>query len=197
MSKGVPFHGALAYAGTRQLVNAMASRTVPAGGKPVRLATLGVTALLLLAPTTARSDDYANVKTLQEAIEIFKSRLTRDGKQEYVPLVTETNVRDAIRTALQSYEELLDKRKKQRQPGPPVAKDDAKYFQEVLKPIYEEIADRGSWPKGCSFFSFYTLTDRGIEYQGLGLRLRVDTPEKEFKGFALPIIDLYYGRFGR
>jgi hypothetical protein len=60
------------------------------------------------------------------------------------------------------------------------------------------VADKGVWPRGCTFFSFYTLTvsrgGRDIAYDGLGLRLRIDTPQARVKGFALPVLDLFFGR---
>ena len=55
----------------------------------------------------------------------------------------------------------------------------------------------GSWPPGAWFFYFlWKDDDDGVRYDGLSLRLWVDTPGGMFRGFSLPIIDLYFGRFG-
>jgi hypothetical protein len=135
-------------------------------------------------------EDFRGVKTLQEAVEVIKDRLKQDGKSEYAALLSEERVRQATSTAVQSYEALLDTGKIQRVGS-------KEYFQKEVKPVCMKVADKGDWPEGCSFFSFYTLSDqrdgRNIAYDGLGLRLQIDTPNS--KGFALPIIDLYFGRF--
>jgi YD repeat-containing protein len=112
---------------------------------------------------------------------------------EYAALITESRVREAIRTAVKSYEAHHLEKEDQKRPG------DKEYFRNTIKPIILKIADDGTWQQGCSFSCFYTLTDRRgeseVAYHGLGLRLEVRTPDKPRQGFALPIIDLYYGRF--
>jgi hypothetical protein len=67
------------------------------------------------------------------------------------------------------------------------------YFEKNVKPVCEKIADTGEWPQGCSFFRFYTLKSEGIAYDGLGLRLSVETPQARSPSFALPVLDLYFG----
>jgi hypothetical protein len=57
-------------------------------------------------------DGYENVKTLKDAVEVVKGQLKADGKPEYAALVTEARMREAIRTAVQSYESLLEKLEK-------------------------------------------------------------------------------------
>lgn len=136
--------------------------------------------------------DFQQAKTVGQALEVVRQSLTRDAKSEYVPLLSEERVREAIRTAITSYESHIEK-DEQKRPGT------KKYFTDVLKPIYLKIADEGKWPENCSFFSFYKLTakrdGRQISYDGLGLRLQVETPGESFKGFAIPVVDLFYGRF--
>jgi hypothetical protein len=132
--------------------------------------------------------DFAKVKSLKDAVELVQRSLKDDGKADYAALLSEDRVRQAIRTAIQSYEAGLDVRERQT-PG------SKEYFRNEAKPVFEKIADKGEWPAGCSFFSFYKLTDRGICYEGLGLRLQLDTPKAQFKGFALPVLDVYFGRF--
>jgi hypothetical protein len=36
--------------------------------------------------------------------------------------------------------------------------------------------------------------DKAITYDGFWLRLQVDTPKGKFGGFALPILDMAYGK---
>jgi hypothetical protein len=52
--------------------------------------------------------------------------------------------------------------------------------------------------QNCSFFGFYTLSSpvggKSITYDGFWLRLLVDTPKGKFGGFALPILDMAYGK---
>jgi hypothetical protein len=63
-----------------------------------------------------------------------------------------------------------------------------------------KIIDEGTWPPNCSFFGFYTLTStvggKSVNYDGFWLRLKVDTatPKAKFGGFALPIMDMAYGK---
>jgi hypothetical protein len=154
---------------------------------------------LLAAATIARGQapigqgldrkDFAEVKSLEEAIEVVRERFKQDERPAFAFLISEDQVRKAIRVALESYEEIVNKRAK-RPAG------DREYFEKVVKPACLRIADHGEWSPQFSFSSFYTLHDGNVEYEGLGLRLRIDTPDAEFKAFALPIVDIFYGRFG-
>lgn len=160
-----------------------------------RFCFVAVPAVLLLGPQADQGlipADFEKVKTVKEAVEVVKARLRQDGKPEYAALLSEERVREAIRTAVQSYEARQDEADK-RNAG------SKEYFQKEVKPVFLKVADKGQWPEGCSFFSFYKLTDRDgrndIAYDGLGLRLQVATPMAKFKGFALPIVDLYFGRY--
>jgi hypothetical protein len=130
--------------------------------------------------------DFEGVKTLNDAVEIVQKRLTLDGKPEYAALLTEARLRAAIRTGVAGYEKILV-RKEKLKPG------SNEYFEKNVKPVCEKIADTGEWPQGCSFFRFYTLKSEGIAYDGLGLRLSVETPQARSPSFALPVLDLYFG----
>jgi len=137
-----------------------------------------------------KPEHFKNVKTLKAAVEVVKERLKRNGKPEYAALLSEIRVQEAIHTAVKGYEGLLEKLEK-RNAGT------TEYFQKEIEPICLKIADKGEWPQSCSFFAFYALTDmRQVAYDGLGLRLQIDTPQAKFEGFALPIVDLYFGRPG-
>lgn len=137
----------------------------------------------------SEASDYATAKTLKQAIDICKAKLDARGKPEYSALLSEQRVREAIRVGLKSYEV-----------GPNKLKDNpeghAKYFDEVVKPVYLKIAKDGVWPENCHFSYFFALSDKnGVSYDGLGLRLLVSTPGENFHGFGLPVVDLFYGRF--
>ena len=134
-------------------------------------------------------EEYSAVTTLAEAIEVCQEELRQDDKSAFVGLLTEESMRDAIHTAIRSYEELLDSRG-QEQDGEQKA-----YFNDVVKPIYVQIATDGVWHEDCRFHNLYGLTDkRGISYDGLLLRLQIETPTAQFQGFSLPIVDVLYGR---
>ena len=75
------------------------------------------------------------------------------------------------------------------------------YFIGTVKPVFVKIADEGAWPTNCSFFGFYSLNspvlaNKSVRYEGFWMRLQVDTPTPKgsFGGFALPIVDLAYGK---
>lgn len=107
------------------------------------------------------------------------------GKCEYVHLLTETTVRDAIRTAIE-VTELED----EAEHGDGYSDE---YFTTSIKPICIGIADSGEWPQGCSFMCYDGLTEI-LKFDGFLLRLFVGTPDKECEGYALPIVQVLYGR---
>jgi len=135
--------------------------------------------------------DFEGIKSLKEALEVVKQKLIRNGKAEYAPLISEQRVREATRSGIRNYEPYLDKAERQNAGS----KD---YFIEV-KPVFMKIAEEGAWPPNCSFFGFYSLNSRVIEgksamFDGFWLRLKVETPKGKFGGFALPIVDMAYGK---
>lgn len=146
--------------------------------------------------------EYSGAKSLKEAVEICRRSLEAWDREDYVPLVTEGRVRSAIRVALESYKLAVERTSMTYGKDYPWARDkevlkQAANFEDVVRPIYLEIADKGSWPPGSSFFYLlFKDDDDGVRYDGLSLRLWVETPGGMFQGFALPILDLYYGRFG-
>jgi len=146
--------------------------------------------------------EYSRARSLKEAVEICRRSLEAWDREHYVALVTEERVRSAIRVALESYKLAVERTSMTYGKDYPWARDkevlkQAANFEEVVRPVYLEIADKGSWPQGSSFFYLlFKDDDDGVRYDGLSLRLWVDTPGGMSKGFALPILDLYYGRFG-
>lgn len=145
--------------------------------------------------------DYSRAKSLKEAVQICRRSLEADGREDYATLVTEDRVRSAIKVALESYKHVLEKRSLTYGEDYPWVRDkevekQAGNFEEAVKPVYLDIADNGSWPQGTSFFYYlFRMDDNGVRYDCLGLRLQIETPGAMFQGFAIPILDLYYGRF--
>jgi hypothetical protein len=132
---------------------------------------------------------YENISSLKDAIEVVKKQLTLDGKPEYAALITEGRLRDGIRTAIKGYEALPGK------DGKPAPGTTDRWLKEI-RPLCLKVADKGEWPPDCAFDGFYTLVGREkVPYDGLGLRLFVGTPKAKLTGFALPIVDLYFGHF--
>lgn len=139
-------------------------------------------------PAIRKREGYEKVRTLGEAVELARKALREDGKPAYAVLVTENRMREAIRTAIKGYEQKLARDAKDT-----LGRDH--WFLNV-KPALVKIADTGEWPGGCYFDGFYGLTESsGLTYDGLGLRLHVDTPGKRFAGFALPVVDLFFGKW--
>lgn len=148
-----------------------------------------------------RRADYSRAGSLKEAVEICRRSLEADGREDYARLVTEERVRSAIRVALESCKRLLEKRSMTYGEDYPWVRDkevekEARHFEEVVRPVYLGIADDGSWPPGTSFSYYLFREDNNlVRYECLGLRLQIETPGTMSHGFAVPIIDLYYGRF--
>lgn len=146
--------------------------------------------------------DYSRAGSLKDAVDICRRNLAADGREEYAPLVTEERVLSAIRVALESYRYVLEKRALPYGEEYPWARDEEvekqiSNFKDVVEPVYLGIADGGSWPSGASFvYYLFRVDDNNVRYECLGLRLQIETPGAMFQGFALPILDLTYGRFG-
>ncbi|MBV9850256.1 MAG: hypothetical protein JO250_11325 [Armatimonadetes bacterium] len=122
--------------------------------------------------------------TLQPAIEALHQQLAQDGKAQFQALITEQMVREAIRTARMSYVRYG------------LAVGSEAYVHKTLFPLFDRIAEDGQWPSGVEFSPFYELTDEhGTTYKGLGLSLEISTPDEPYRGFSLPILDVWYGRW--
>jgi hypothetical protein len=133
---------------------------------------------------------YEKCTTLAEAVELVRGQLVQDGKPEYAALLTEARVRAAMQTAIEKTDRNIDDQEK-------LNAGTKEYWQNIAKPVYLQIIETGKWPANCAFDGFYGVTDkRGISYDGLGLRLTISTPQDKFKGYGLPILDLYFGRGG-
>lgn len=168
------------------------------------------------APPAPIATGYEGAKDLKQAIDILKKRL----RNEHVALISEAKVRSAIRTAIQSYEARLKARMKDND-HKAAALQTNKYFRDVIKPVYVQIAEEGKWFPNCAFSAFTRLEEvlpdgTHLSFDGLGLRVEVHTPgyrldhkleEQEeprvvprvaaehVDGFGLRILDVWYGRF--
>lgn len=146
-----------------------------------------------------RTEDYAGVGSLGEALKVCRQSLKADGRGDYVPLLTEERVRAAIGVALVGYRHRLEKRSMPYGEEFPSARDkevlkEIKNFEEVVRPVFLDIAGKGSWPAGASFeYYLFRVDDNLVRYEGLSLRLHIQTPGALFMGFAVAILDLYYG----
>jgi len=162
-----------------------------------RIVVAGVVATILIVPLAIagpfrRSDDFKGIKNASDAVKLAQKHLVDAGKPEYAALLTEERVRAAVKNAVKSYEltamEITDKRF----PGT------REHFEMEIKPVCLKVAEKGEWPAGCSIDAYFTLTDERngekITYDGMGLALQIETPNSKFKGFALPVLMLFYGR---
>jgi hypothetical protein len=114
------------------------------------------------------------------------------GRPEYAALLSEGRVRAAVRNAVKSYEMTAMNITEKRFPGT------KEHFEKEIKPVCLRVADKGEWPSGCSIDAYFSLEDERngekIMYDGMGLSLKIETPNSNFKGFALPVLMLFYGR---
>lgn len=153
-----------------------------------QLVGLSMVALVIGRTTNDGRSEDDKPTALKTEIERFQQKLKKDGKPEYVALLSEERVRAAIRTAVNSFEKNRMEKDEKAAPG-------TKAIFLKVKPAYLQIAEKGELPKDCSLSGFYTLVDdHDIRYDGLGLRLTIHTPSEKFAGFDLPILDLFYGR---
>lgn len=132
----------------------------------------------------------SNETPLAIAVSDFKTRLKDQGKAEYAALLSVKRVRRAIQRGIESYESLIARE------GEP--NEGAKaHFEEYSKPLYIAIANDETWPPGTKFEAMNWLKDnRGEEtYDGIGIRLYVSTPDTKYQGFAMPIVDVFFGEF--
>lgn len=143
--------------------------------------------------------DYTRAGSLREAVDICRRSLAAEGREDYARLIDEERVRAAIKVALESHKHALEKQVLAYGPEYPWARDKEvekkiRHFEEVVKPVYLGIAESGSWPAGSSFvYYLFRVDDNLVRYECLNLSLYILTPGTMFQGFAIPIINLYYG----
>ena len=101
--------------------------------------------------------------------------------------IQKDKIRDAIKVAINSNRSVIsDKKESQRD-----------YIEKIILPVYTDIVESDTWPSNAQFTMFFGLADTNeIMYEGLGLRLYIDTPKEAHPGFALPVVDVWYGKGG-
>lgn len=137
------------------------------------------------ASSNEAAETEENRGRLDVALDELRDKLKQSGKDEFLLLLKPKLVQAGIKKALISYE-----KKYENNPDKTL-----EYFETVIKPLFESIADSRVWPPFAEFSAFYALTDQnGVKYEGVGVRLEVRTPGEDFMGFSLPIVDVWYGR---
>ena len=131
--------------------------------------------------------EYNRARDLGEAVRILHRQLADDGKPQFIPLLPEAKIRDAIRAALRD---------------PPARKDrlaPAGPSKANLDPdigrVYRRIAEGGAWSQDFWFSMFYSLRVPGEPngLEGCWVRLAIHRPGHYPKGYFLPILDIVYG----
>lgn len=124
--------------------------------------------------------------TLTDEVERVRRKLSADGKEHLMPIITEESIKRAILKGIQSYEALSTS---------PESEGWA-YWQAVIKPLMLEVVEKNIWLDKAWLDICYQQTDeQGITYDGLGASLEILTPDSRYPGFSLAILDLWYGRF--
>jgi RNA polymerase sigma factor (sigma-70 family) len=143
-------------------------------------------------PQGKPADDFKEAKSLNEALKIVRKKLIADGKPEFAALVSEERIRKAVRLAVKNQERQLEIDEKN-------FRGSKEHFLKEVKPISMMVADKGSWPAGCSFTSFYEIhrSDDGnvpeLTNVGFWLQLQIDTPMAKVKGYKIGVVNLSYG----
>ena len=126
---------------------------------------------------------------LSDEVERIHRKLRADGKEHFVPVITEESLKHAILKGIQSYEALPDEVHQPFEGG-------MLHFRNVITPILLEVVEKGIWTdKGAVDIFYKTTDDHGVTYEGFGACLEMRTPGASYPGFCLSILDLWYGRF--
>ena len=132
-------------------------------------------------------DEMSRSGIITDEVARVQAKLEADDKLHFLPLLTVSSVKDAVRTARRSYSSSGGMEGK---PGGET------YMEEVIAPLLDQIDSDHSWPACAHLDLCYEQTDEaGVTYRGLGVSLEITTPEQTFPGFSLAILDLWYGRF--
>ncbi|MCW8128788.1 MAG: RNA polymerase sigma factor [Planctomycetota bacterium] len=122
-------------------------------------------------------------QTLDAALQDVSARLTADGHTHYVPLVRKDMVVAAIKRGWTKYEKHYA--------GP----RGRAFIDNVIKPMLDGITEHGRWPAEAKLEYFFTV-DGEVPLDGFSLGIEIETPGEEYRGFSLPIVDLWYGSWG-
>jgi hypothetical protein len=134
----------------------------------------------------ADAERYAGAGTLLNAVGILRDKLNREGKQELAEWLSEAKARRSIRAGLQAYEAYL---RRSGEPQEPRARF------EILRPVYEQIAQQGAWPGDCWFSSTSDVETRErILYEHHKICLNVEgTDRGNLFQLSILILDIFSG----
>ena len=124
---------------------------------------------------------------LQGAINKLKAQMRNDKKASYAALVTSERIRMSVIGNIESYQAQMAANEN--------FDANPSYFLNTIKPLLLRIAG-GEWPDGCKFEAWYPNDNgRGINTDGLTIRLELSTPSAAHPAFALNLIELNIGKF--
>jgi RNA polymerase sigma factor (sigma-70 family) len=135
-------------------------------------------------PADARR--YAGAGTLLNAVGILRDKLNREGKSELAEWLSEAKARRTIRAGLEAYENYL------RRSGEP---QESRAQFEIARPVFEQIAEQGTWPADCWFSSTSSVETRdriGYDHYQVHLNLEGLDQGKPFQ-LSVLILDLLSG----
>jgi hypothetical protein len=134
----------------------------------------------------ADSRRYAGARTLLNAVGILRDKLNREGKAELSDWLSEAKARRAIRAGLQAYETHL------RRSGEP---QEERVRFEILRPVFEQIAEQGTWPADCWFSSTSSVETRDrISYDRHQVHLNVEGLDRGSPfHLSILVLDLFSG----
>ena len=129
----------------------------------------------------------SEAEDLAEAVEYLKAKLIADELEPVAELLNEQMVKDAIRSAVATNDARMHIIAKE-WPSYPAA-------WEGFRDEFLEVAENGTWT-GCSFdFSYVPheyVGEKMVSWPGLIVKLML---RREERSFAVPILEISYGRF--
>ena len=123
----------------------------------------------------------ASPTALSAAVQKLRTELA----ERFIGLLDEQAVRNAIPRSLEAYAA----RGGSQRPG------GTDYLREIIEPALRLIAEEGDWPEHASWDYFFEHSDSGVTHRGFSVGLELRTPGARYRGFSLPILELWYGRW--
>ena len=153
--------------------------------------TILVIAVLASVPVlvSGDSDKARDSISLDAVVAKLQKQMRERDKEQFIALVSKETVTRAIKSAIASYDLKLKSENRKNV-----------NWEAVYKPIYETIAKTGYVPEGVSLHAIPAMIDVGkdgteLSYEGVWIRLDIPELSDDKLGFALPILDVQYGRF--
>lgn len=171
----------------RSVRDIAAQRSTPEGtvkrqlmeGRQYVRAELGVTPAIRII----KEEPMTKPRKLDEVLERMCAELAANGKAQYAALLDRENVVAGIETALEDYDRFCQPRART-------------YVRDVLTPLIHSITEGEEWPEGVEleYFCEIKSPNRPL-FNGFSVGLEIRTPNAEFPGFSLPVVDVWYGRW--